>query len=72
MVGSTLRAFSRAVLAAAAVAMVSACGAGDSAPAPDPNTSKCFRCTVANGALTQQEYACTPADAQQFGRPCFR
>lgn len=61
----------RALLLTGALSVLAACGGGDS-PAPDPNTSTCYRCTINNGALLQSSYACTPADAQQFGRTCFR
>lgn len=50
--------------------LLASCGSGD-APA-DQNASTCYRCYIANAALVQQTYACSRADAQQFGRPCFR
>jgi hypothetical protein len=59
------------VIATALAALSSAaCGSGDTTP--DPNTSTCYRCSLQNAAIIQSTYACTPADAQQFGRPCLR
>lgn len=52
------------------LALLSGCGGADIPP--NPNTITCYRCSFANSALVETSYACTPADAQQFGRRCFR
>lgn len=69
--------FRAGYVVAAALAAVG-CGSAGDPPPPDPNTAMCYRCTPTNpfvaggGGITETGYACTPADAQQFGRRCFR
>lgn len=59
-------------LLALALLLLAGCGGADSPP-PNPNTSTCYRCAFSQGgALVETSYMCTPADAQQFGRRCFR
>lgn len=62
----------QAAACVAALIALSACGPGDTGPPPNQNTSTCYRCTFQNSAFVQQTYACSAADAQQFGRPCLR
>jgi hypothetical protein len=62
------------VIRAAAIALaalLAGCGAADEPPAASNTSNTCFRCYFANGGLVQQSYACSAADAQQFGRRCL-
>jgi hypothetical protein len=52
--------------------LLSGCGSAFDEPPPNQNTRTCYACTYQNGAVVQRTYACTPADAQQFGRACLR
>lgn len=56
----------------AAFLLLAGCGAIDDEPQPNQNTRTCYACSYQNGAFVQRTYACTPADAQQFGRACLR
>lgn len=59
------------VIALGLAALLTGCGSGGDTPSNTPTSSTCYRCTLQNGALIQQSYACTASEAQQFGRRCL-